>query len=699
MTPRTPRILVADDDGVSLLVTQAALESAGFDVTVAVDGSTAVEQFKRRSPDCVILDVVMPGMDGFETCRAIRASANGKDTPVLILTSRDDMESVASAYDSGATDFTTKGISGRLLVERVRFLLRGYQAMSELIVSRSRLRMVQEMTRVGQWEVDDAGRTLYVSHLVRSLLSAADDYGFHLGQFASALRATDSRKLLDYFRIWQQSLASFRLEVELASGTNLHIHGITTPGTDAAGRPRLTMAVQDISALRRAQRQAYRLANFDTLTGLPNRRQFLDSLTSEIRHRDPGTQLALLVFRLQGLDRLQQSLGQAAIDAALVKCAGLIAETLGDSDATAFSHLGGGEFAFHRPGCNSPAIAAGIAEDVARTLGRPISGEGWTANFTLVTGIVMWPVDGEDAETLLENARGTAARHAATAESRYEFFTPEVQLRARRLNAIESAMHGALERGELSLAFQPRMQLADCTVRGAEALMRWSHPELGEVSPAEFIPVAEESGLIAVIGSWALHEACRQAASWRDRFGRELIVSVNVSPHQLRAPRILVADIIAALERSKLPANALEIELTESVMINAAGEALAALQGLRDQGISIALDDFGTGYSSLSYLRRLPADCLKIDRSFTADLAVGTDAERILQAIIGIARALRLRTVVEGVATTAQLEIAAELGCDEAQGFLFARPLDAESFSKMLASPVAIDAGDTPAAA
>jgi EAL domain-containing protein (putative c-di-GMP-specific phosphodiesterase class I) len=304
----------------------------------------------------------------------------------------------------------------------------------------------------------------------------------------------------------------------------------------------------------------------------------------------------------------------------------------------------------------------------------------------------MWPSDGEDAETLLENARTTAARSLSAAESRCEFFTPEIQQRALRRIKLESAMYGALDRGELSLVYQPRFELAGQTLHGAEALLRWNHPELGSVSPAEFIPIAEDSGLIMAIGSWVLHEACRQAAVWHTRFGLHLTVSVNVSAHQLRAPRTLVEDVLAALRRTGLPASALELELTESLMISAAGEALAALHELRSLGVSIALDDFGTGYSSLGYLRRLPVDCLKIDQSFVSDLSADEGAERVLQAILGIANALQLRAVAEGIETPAQLEILCRHGCLEGQGFLLARPLDANALEALLAESVAIDA-------
>ncbi len=699
MTERAPRILIADDDAVARLVAQAALESAGFEVLEAEDGRAAVTLFAQQNPECVILDVIMPELDGFDACREIRATPTGRDAPILIMTSRDDVDAVARAYASGATDFTTKGISSRLLIERIRFLLREYQSRQALVVSRGRLRMVQDMAQVGHWEVDSVGRTLHVSHVVRSLLPELAGAGSHFAQLASALRSTDGRKLIKAFRGWQESRAPFRLEAELRSGASLHIQGAMTPGAEAAGTATLTLAVQDISTLRRAQQQAHRLANFDLLTGLPNRMQFIETLTAELQRREPGAPLGVLVFRLRGLERLQRSLGQVACDAALVTTARLILDALIHDAGGAFAHLGGGEFAFYGSGCGSPALAASAAGDVARALVAPVSGQGWTANFLVSTGIVMWPSDGEDAETLLENARTTAARSLSDAESRCEFFTPEIQQRALRRIKLESAMYGAMERGELSLVYQPRFELAGQTLHGAEALLRWNHPELGSVSPVEFIPVAEDSGLIVAIGSWVLHEACRQTAAWHARYGLRFAVSVNVSAHQLHAPGALVADVLAALRSTGLPTSALELELTESMMIGAAGEALAALHELRGLGISIALDDFGTGYSSLGYLRRLPVDCLKIDRSFVSDLSADDGAERVLQAILGIASALRMRTVAEGIETPAQLEILCKHGCIEGQGFLLARPLDPNALEALLSKSVATGATRPSAAA
>jgi len=686
MSTDTTKILLADDDQVASLVARAALESAGFEVTCAADGQQAVEEFNRQRPDCVILDVVMPRLNGYEACRRIRAAPEGAGVPILVMTSRDDVDAVAEAYDSGATDFASKGISSRLLIERVRFLMREYAAREALVVSRGRLTIVQSLARIGHWEVDSAGRTLHISSLVITLLGNEEAAPVHLAHLVAAVRPEAGKQLLEAFRDWQGSGRAFRMEAALRSGSQLHIHGTSTPASKQAGRATLTLAVQDITELRQAQRQVHRLANFDALTGLPNRTQFLERLRHAIVSRGASESLWLVAFKLRGLERLLPSLGQAASNAALVTAARLVGEAVEPVSGDSFAHLGGGEFVLCRPACGSPADAADLADRVARALAAPLSGADWTANFQVGAGIVAWPGDGADAETLLENALATAARNVLAADSSHEFFSPAAQQQARRIMEIETALHGALERGELSLAYQPRVSLPEKTIRGSEALMRWMHPKLGSVSPGEFIPVAEESGLIAQLGSWALVEACRQTATWRAATGRDLNISVNVSAHQLKSPRTLVEDVLSALEDSGLPTTALELELTESAFIEAAADARAALQQLRDFGIAIALDDFGTGYSSLSYLRRLPVDCLKVDRSFVSDLDSDENATRVLDAILGIAGALRIRTVAEGVETDAQLALLCRHSCHEAQGFLISRPLAVPAFDLMLAA-------------
>jgi predicted signal transduction protein with EAL and GGDEF domain len=486
---------------------------------------------------------------------------------------------------------------------------------------------------------------------------------------------------------WRTARTSFRVEARLATGAHLYVQGVTTRKAESDDDTTLTLAIQDVSAVRQAQLQVHRLANFDSLTGLANRQRFLEVIEQSIRDRKEVSPLAVLVFRLRGLERLQNSLGQAATDAALVRSARLVVDSLGEECAGFVAYLGSGEFALCDPACRSPTVAAARAAAVAAAFSAPVNGPGWAANLLVNTGIVMWPSDGQTAESLLENAVATAARGATRAESRHEFFAPDLHQRQRRLMQLESALCGALERGELSMHYQPRVSLDDQHVHGLEALMRWTHPGLGIVSPAEFIPVAEESGLVTQLGSWALHEACQQAAVWRRDLRRGLVISVNVSASQLRAPRALTEDIFAALRASGLPASALELELTESMIVEATPGSLQGLQELRAAGVKIALDDFGTGHSSLSYLRHLPIDCLKIDRSFVADLTTDAGAEAVVRAILTLGGALRLRTVAEGVATADQAGLLRQHGCHEGQGALFSMPVPAAEVEPLLARP------------
>jgi predicted signal transduction protein with EAL and GGDEF domain/DNA-binding response OmpR family regulator len=679
------RVLVADDDPVSQLVVTTALEATGYTVLAAADGIAAAELFESDHPDCVILDVMMPGLDGFAACRRIRALPRGRDVPILILTGRDDINTVSRAYDAGATDFLAKGSSHRLLTERVRFLLRAHEAWRALVVSEGRLRVAQAMARVGHWELDSNSMTVDLSETVADILAITSSADSGLGSLRAALADDDLRLLDEQLAGWRRTGEPFRLDGHLRNGTWVHIQGASTAvARDSVGGS-LTLAIQDVTLLRQAQQEAHRLAHYDALTGLSNRRRFSDNLATLVREqREPA--VAVLAVRVRGQERILESIGQAAADRVVVAASQRLHAAASEARAPcgALAHLDGGDFALAFTECDPPAAAA-VAEQLLAVLAPPVEGGGWTVNLLTQIGIALSPRDGQSADELLANAQATAGRGTADTGSGFGFFAPEFLARARRRMELEAALRGALERDEFTLVYQPRVDLGDLSIRGAEALLRWNHPELGAIPPLEFISIAEESGLIVDIGNWTLDRACRQAAAWRRTFGRAFAVSVNVSPQQLTAPHTLLASTRAALDRNGLPASALELELTESMIIHAAPDVLSVLEQIRKLGVSLALDDFGTGYSSLGYLRKLPVDCLKIDRAFVSDLAEDASAEGVLEAILALARALRLRTVAEGIETAAQFQMLATRGCLEGQGYLFSKPVAPAKFAPLLA--------------
>jgi predicted signal transduction protein with EAL and GGDEF domain/DNA-binding response OmpR family regulator len=689
VTPGPARILVADDDPVARLVVAAALGADAHTVLEVADGIAAVATFESERPDCVILDVIMPGLDGFNACRKIRSLPHGSDVPILILTSHDDPASVSHAYAAGATDFLSKTSGPRLITERVRFLMRAHNARRELVVSQRRLRAVQAMARIGHWELDREGNTVDLSGTVRDILGGADGGTPGIGSLLSALGNDHRKALVDCVARWRDCGEPFRLDARLGDGIHLHIQGASTPAAHASNGDSLTLAIQDVTLLRSAQEEARRLTLFDTLTGLPNRKRFTEVLDVAISGRPASSAMAVLAIRLQGHERVLESAGQDACDQVLVAATARL-EAAGCTDASSgriLAHLEGGDFALALPDCASPASAAMVAERLLKALRAPVSAGTWTVSLLTQVGIAMWPQDELAGAALLAGAQATAARRSPETGAGYGFFTPEVLSRARRRMQVEAALRDALAAGQLSVVFQPRVEMDGLHIAGAETLLRWSHPELGEVSPLEFVPVAEEAGLIVDIGHWVMEQACYHAQRWRRTYNRAVAVSVNVSAQQLAEPRQLIASVRDSLERSGLPAYSLELELTESMIIHAEAPVLRALEEIRRLGVSIALDDFGTGYSSLSYLRKLPVDCLKIDRSFVADLIDDSSAEGVLSAILSIARTLRLRTVAEGIETDAQYRMLLGHGCREGQGYLFSRPLAPGDFQALLANP------------
>jgi diguanylate cyclase (GGDEF)-like protein/PAS domain S-box-containing protein len=449
------------------------------------------------------------------------------------------------------------------------------------------------------------------------------------------------------------------------------------------GGASLLVVARDVTEHKRTQERIEYLSNYDALTGLPNRNLFHDRLELAVaRARRRGEVLGVLLANLDRFRKVNESLGHEAGDKLLRDVAARLQSSLREVDTIA--RLGGDDYAILVEGAASTDDVVAVAEKAIQTLAAPFEVRDHEIFVAASIGVASCVNGACTAGKLLESAEVATARAKRDGGGGYHLFQDEpVTLSGKRLT-LESRLRRALENGELDVHYQPKIDLLSGNVTGAEALLRWNSPGLGAVSPAQFIPIAEETGLIVPIGAWILEAACARAARWCHG-GHDFNIAVNLSPRQFRQ-KDLVSTVAGTLKRSGLEAHRLELEITEGTAMSNAEQTIAVLAELHQLGVKLAVDDFGTGYSSLSYLRRFPLHCLKIDRSFVRDAAANTDSVAIVRATIALAHSLRLKVVAEGIETEAQRALLLHAACDEGQGFLFSKPLPAEAFEALLES-------------
>lgn len=458
---------------------------------------------------------------------------------------------------------------------------------------------------------------------------------------------------------------------------------------DLTGRmPAFDTLVRAVTRLEERARDLSRQASFDALTGLPNRTLFMDRLGQAVHQAERNGQMVGLMFiDLDGFKLVNDTLGHDMGDLLLQETARRLSTCIRSGDTVA--RLGGDEFTVLMPNLGTYQNAPNVAGRILDILKKPFDLAGREAFVSGSIGITVFPDDATDAMTMLKNADAAMYRAKEHGKANFQFFTADMNAAVEERLAIKTGLSLALERGEMTLAFQPKLDLKTGAYTGVEALLRWNAAELGQVSPAKFIPVMEESGLMGRVGEWAIDAACRQYRDWLETGGSAPRVAINLSVRQLRAPGF-VAIVRAALERAGLPASALEFEITEGMVMRDSENAVATLNELTEMGITLSMDDFGTGTSSLSVIRRFPVNSVKIDRSFIADIATDESSVEIIRAIISMGHALGRRIIAEGVETTDQVATLRRLGCDEIQGYVLAPPVPADRLADVLATPSAL---------
>ncbi len=443
------------------------------------------------------------------------------------------------------------------------------------------------------------------------------------------------------------------------------------------------------------------LEHSDGLTGLPNRARYLDRLDWALRHaKRHGTVGAVLQIGLDRFRQVNDALGPGAADRLLVGVAQRLRECVRESDYLTraadesteplLARLGGDEFSVLLPALAGVNSAATVAQRILDAVATPYSIAGQELFATCCVGIAVFPGDGLDKDALIKSA-GVAMRHAKQQRrDSYHFYSRELNELASARLTLEREFHRAIERDELRPIFQPKFDLKTGRVSGGEALVRWQHPTRGLLGAGEFVPMAEDTGLVVPLGTWMLRATCRQIAGWSAAGLQPGRIAVNLSSHQFREPSLLQT-VREALDDAAIAPAQLRLEITESSLMDPDGKALATLRAFADAGIKLSIDDFGTGYSSLSYLKRFPVDELKIDRSFVNDIGLADGNEAIVVAIIAMGHSLGLRIVAEGIETHEQLAFLRAHGCDEGQGYLFSRPVSADEFAQLLVAPPSLE--------
>ncbi len=692
---RTPLILTVDDDVTTRGFLRASLEGAGLMVIEAGGGEEAIRLFAEQRPDLVLLDVAMPGLDGFATCAALRAMPGGDSVPIVMLTGSDDLAAIVRAYEVGATDFELKSVKWIVLGQRIHYLLRAKSTLDALRASEARLAAAQRIGKIGDWQWDAASGRHHWSEQTSRLLGVARDAEATHQEFIGRVHADDRALARDAFDEALRTGAGFSIEFRVRGATDeliLHVQGEVVTGAD--GRPSgLAGTAQDVTERRRAEERIRRLAYFDTQTSLPNRVLFQERVLQAIADARRSRKLVGLLFMdLDHFKQVNDTLGHGAGDVLLGEVATRLNKAVRDTDPltrgsadgeeAVLARHGGDEFIVCLSGITSAADAARVAGRILAALEAPIQLNGPEVFTTASIGISLYPQDGHDPESLLKHADAAMYQAKASGRNNYHFYDPSLSFRAFQRLSMETSLRRALEREEFVLHWQPIVDVRTGTATAAEGLIRWFHPEMGLVQPDEFISLAEETGLVVPIGEWVLNEACRRQRAWLAE-GHDLRVAVNISGLQLTGPGLMQA-VKRALDESGADARNLEIEVTENSFLRNPHEAFETLSRLRALGLRISIDDFGTGYSSLSYLRRFPVDTLKIDRSLVRGVDCDPRNAAITAAIAAMTKGLLVEALAEGVESEGQRDVLRRQGYQRMQGYLFGKPVPVDEFSACL---------------
>jgi len=687
----SPKILLIENDSGAADGIRAALAATGsgsFDVEWVRQLSEGLERLSKRGINAVLLELSLPDSQGLEAFDKLFAAA--PDVPILILGGDNNEALAKEAVGRGAQDYLLPGhLDGYSLPRALRNAIERKVVEDVLYVERERA--VVTLNSIGDAVLctDISGNITYLNLVAETMTGwcREEATGKRLAEVFRIIDGSTRKTARDPMEMAVEQNRTVGLTVNCVlirrDGFESLIEDSAAPIHDRAGRVTGAVIVfHDVSAARAMSVQMTHSAQHDVVTNLPNRLLLNDRISQSISlARRQKKHIAVIFLDLDRFKCINDSLGHATGDKLLQSVAKRLLAGVRGSDTV--SRQGGDEFVILLSEIAYPEDAATSANKILQSLGGPHSIVGQDLHIDGSIGISIYPEDGEDAETLIKNA-DTAMYHAKeNGRNNFQFFKAEMNLKAVERQSLEGGLRRALERKEFLLHYQPKVNLDTGEITGVEALIRWQQPDRGLVPPAQFVPIAEDCGLIIQIGRWVLREACRQARAWQDAGLPPVPIAVNVSAVEFR-DKGFVECVREILAETGLEARYLGLELTEGVLMDDAESTAAVLQELKTMGVHLAVDDFGTGYSSLSYLRQFPIDVLKIDQSFIHQISADPDDSSIVSAIINMGKSLKHLVVAEGIETPEQRAYLQTQQCAEGQGYLFSRPLAAAQFAQLL---------------
>lgn len=704
-----PHVLILDDRVTNQRILARLAQSVGSDISVTTFGDPrdALAWLEAHDADLVITDFKMPHLDGAEVTRRLRAAQRTADLPVVVVTVYDDRQFRLLALEAGATDFLLAPVDHVEFRTRVRNLLslrrhqietrrhaeqlrRELDASERLrtdLMRESRDALAQLIDTVPAMvtATDRQGRLVFVNAAQAEALgrSQADLVGHTVVDVLGSERGALCLELDADVFARGEPLPGFEEVAYRPDGTRVELFTTKAPLRDSSGRVTAVLSTSvDITERKQVEERLLHLAKHDPLTALPNRAYLVERLRERCApaHRG-GDGFALHVLDLDRFKAVNDALGHQSGDRLLVQVGRRLRGAMRDGDLVA--RLGGDEFAVLQDKASTATEAGHLASRILAVFARPFRLGQRSVSVTTSLGVALFPGDSSSADELLRNADLAMYRAKRSGGGSFGFYDPEMDVAAQRAMILEGELRRALTRHEFELVWQPQVSLRTGRISGAEALLRWRHEERGVVPPAEFLHLAEETGLIAPITEWALAAACAQGVEWAKRRAGGLRISANLSPSLFTA-RDVRNMVLDALATTGFTPSLLDLEITERVLLDEVDNVASTLRALREIGVAFSIDDFGTGYSSLAHAKRFPVQRLKIDQSFVKNLNTDQADAAIVGAIISLAHGLGMEAVAEGVETVEQIGVLRRLGCDEGQGYFVREPITAEDLTAMI---------------